>query len=168
VDLAPDAGSDEVLGLKEALESQYEQTYALPEDHAEERAALKRLIDLITKAVWRQVAADPLAQKELSDEEAARAIHFRLLERPLIADLLHPDSDIGPDELVPTLLSASAVEVQAASALFDAVQLAQIVRDGEELIGRLAVAGVGSEAAGERLSQLRLALAQVDSGSPRH
>jgi len=165
VDLPPDAGSDEVLGLKEALEAQYEQTFALPEDHAEERAALKRLIDLTMKAIWRQAAADPLAQQELSDEEAARAIHFGLLEQPLIADLLHPESDIGPDLLVPALLSATAAEVEAAAGLFDASQLAEIIRDGEALVLRRSADGAGTETAEARLGQLRGARARLETGS---
>lgn len=165
VDLPPDAGSDEVLGLKEALEAQYEQTFALPEDHAEERAALKRLIDLTMKAIWRQAAADPLAQQELTDEEAARAIHFRLLAQPLIADLLHPDSDIGPDLLVPALLSATAAEVEAAAGLFDASQLTEIIRGGESLVRRLSADGVITDAAEARLAQLRRALAALETSS---
>jgi len=164
VDLPPDAGSDEVLGLKEALETQYEQSFALPEDHAEERAALKRLIDLTMKAIWRQAAADPLAQQELADEEAARAIHFRLLEQPLIADLLHPESDIGPDVLVPALLSSTAAEVEAAAGLFDAIQLAEIIRDGEALVLRRSAEGAGTETAEARLAQLRQSLAGLKSG----
>ena len=161
IDLPPDAGSDEVLGLKEALETHYEQTFALPEDHAEERAALKRLIDLTMQAVRRQAGADPLAGRELDDEETARAIHFRLLEQPLIADLLHPDSDIGPQTLAPALLSADAAEVDAAGELFDARQLTQIVRDGEALVGRLVAEGGVTTTAEARLGQLRAILATL-------
>jgi hypothetical protein len=167
VDLPPDAGSDEVLGLKEALERGYEQTFGLPEDHAEERAALKRLIDLTMKAIRRQAGADPLARQELDDEEAARAIHFRLLEQPLIADLLHPESPIGPQELVPALLSASEAEAAAACELFDAAQLAQIAASADALMERLSAAGAATETAAARLAGLRLALAGSGPGRTR-
>lgn len=90
VELPPDAGSDTVLALKETLERHYEQSFGLPEDHARERAAMRKLIDLIMRAIRRAADADPLAARELAEEAQAREIHFRLLEQPLVADLLHP------------------------------------------------------------------------------
>ncbi len=90
INLPGDADSDTVLGLKQDLERQYEQSFGLPDDHARERAALRKLINLIMKAMRRAAGSDPLARQELADEEQAREIHFRLLEQPLVADLLHP------------------------------------------------------------------------------
>jgi hypothetical protein len=115
--------------------------------------------------------AGPLAQRELDDEEAARAIHFRLLEQPLVADLLHPESPIQPQQLTPSLLSASGAELEAACELFDGNQLAVIVDEAEALFARLRTAGVELAAAEGALHRLQQALAQApvaesDSDSP--
>lgn len=168
VDLPPDAGSDAVLSLKEALEAQYEQSYALPEDHAEERAALKRLIDLTMKTLWRHAGSDPTAQQELSDEETARAIHFRLLEQPLVADLLHPDSGIGPQDLAPTLLCATDPEIEAACELFDGRELNEVLQQAEARLEALSEQGVELSQAQARLALIRLRAEQFDLGNPRH
>jgi hypothetical protein len=156
VELPPDAGSDQVLALKEELEEHYEKACGLPEDHTEEKRAIARLIGLIMKAVWRTAGGDPLAQQELQDEEQARAIHFSLLEQPLVADLLHPATPIAPDELAPSLLSATAAEVEAALELFDPDQLAVLIQEGGGLIASRESEG------GADLSQARLRLHQID------
>ena len=158
VDLPPDAGSDQVLALKEELEEHYEKACGLPEDHTEEKQAIARLIGLIMKAVWRTAGGDPLAQQELQDEEQARAIHFSLLEHPLVADLLHPATPIAPDELTPSLLSATAEEVEAALELFDPDQLAVLIQEGGGLITSRASEGPELTQARLRLNQMELRL----------
>jgi hypothetical protein len=154
IDLPPNAGSDEVLGLKEALERHYEQSCGLPEDHAEEQRAIAKLIDLITRAVRRSAGGDPLAQQELRDEEEARAIHFRLLRQPLVADMLHPDSPIGADELAPAALSAAASEVAALLEILDADQRTLLAVQGRALLDGLAAEGAEPPQARARLAQL--------------
>lgn len=154
IDLPPNAGSDQVLALKEDLERAYEQTCGLPEDQSQARAALGRLIDLSAKAVRRAAGNDPLALIELAQEEEARAIHLRLLEQPLVADLLHPQTPIAPQELLPSLLTASPPELAAALDLFDPEQVRDLVAQGEALLARLAAAGVDVRAARGRLLQL--------------
>ena len=171
VDLPADAGSDAVLGLKGALEQHYEQACGLPEDHGREKDAIRRLIDVIMRTIRRHAGSDPLAQQELDDEEAARAIHFRLLEQPLVADLLHPESPIQPQQLTPSLLNASGAELEAACELFDGNQLAVIVDEAEALFARLRTAGVELGAAEGALHRLQQALAlapvaESDSDSP--
>lgn len=151
LDLLPNAGSDLVLALKEDLERHYEQACGLPEDQDRERAALRRLIDLTAQAVRRAAGNDPLARAELDAAEEARAIHFRLLEQPLVADLLHPESPIAPDELLPSLLTASPAELAAALEVFDPDQVQALVRQGEALLDRLKEAGVDTRVARERL-----------------
>jgi hypothetical protein len=169
VDLPADAGSDAVLGLKEALEAHYEESYALPEDHRDERAALKRLIDLVMKTLWRQAGSDPLAQQELSEEETARAIHFRMLEQPLVADILHLDSCIAPEELAPTLLSASEIELEAACELFDGRELAELLEQGKTRLDQLDDLGIDDlSEARNRLALIRLRAQQFDPAGPRH
>jgi hypothetical protein len=154
VDLPPDAGSEPVLELKTSLERHYEQSCGLPEDHAHERAALRQLIDLIMRAIRKAAGSDPLARQELADEEDARTIHFRLLEHPLVADLLHPQSPILPTELVPTLLSAPLAEVEAVLDLFDREQIAQLTEESARLLDALAARGVDVTQPGQRISLL--------------
>ncbi len=154
VELPPDAGSEIVLELKESLERHYEQSCGLPEEHAREREALRRLIDLVMRAIRKAAGTDPLARQELADEEEARAIHFRLLEHPLIADLLHPHSPITPDELPPTLLDASLDEVEAALELFDTDQVAQLAEQAIRLLKELAARGMDVTQPRQRLALL--------------
>lgn len=169
IELPADAGSDDVLKLKEALEAHFEQSFALPADLKDERDALLRLIGLIMKALWKQAADDPLAHQELSDEEAARRIHIALIEQPLVADLLHGDSCISPEELAPTLLSATDAETEAACELFDGPQLALLVEQCEALLRRLQGKPVDTREAANRLSILRQRLSQYDDLLPiRH
>jgi hypothetical protein len=154
VDLQPDAGSETVLALKEGLEKLYEQACGLPEDHDREKEALGRLINLVMKAVRKATGDDSLARRELQDEEQARAIHFRLLEQSLVADILHPQSPIGPDDLVPTLLSAGERELEAALEVFDADRLALLVAQGGKLLDDLDREQVDTATARRRLAQI--------------
>lgn len=168
VDLPPDAGSDAVLSLKEALEAHYEQSLALPEDHREERAALKRLIELIMKTLWRQAGSDPVAQQELSDEETARAIHFRLLEQPLVADILHPDSCIQPQELPSALLSATEAEIEAVCELLEGQELAELLERSEQRLRSLEEQDIDLGQARNRLALIRLRAQQHDPAARGH
>jgi len=154
VDLPPNAGSDEVLALKEELERHYEQSFGLPEEHGKEREAIAKLIGLITRAVRRAAGEDPVALQELRDEESARAIHFRLLEQPLVADVLHPQSPIGADELAPAVLAASEGEVDALMEIFDSGQLALLAVQCREVLQRLAASGIELPAAWDRLARI--------------
>jgi len=154
VELSPNTGSDSVLDLKAELERLYEQACGLPEDHEREKDALKKLVALIMKAVRQAAGNDPLARQELDDAEQARAIHFWLLEQALVADILHPESPIGPDELVSTLLSSGNEELEAALELFDPDQLALIVAQGRDLLDRLERDRADTEIPRQRLALL--------------
>jgi hypothetical protein len=156
IDLPPNAGSDQVLGLKEDLERAYEQACGLPEDQSQVLSALGRLIDLSAKAVRRAAGSDPLALAELAQEEEARAVHLRLLTQPLVADLLHPQTPITPEDLVPSLLTATQGELAAALEVFDQEQVLDLVAQGETLLARLNTLGVDTKAAGGRLLQMMM------------
>ncbi len=162
VELPPDAGSDTVLALKESLERHYEQSFGLPEDHAREREAMRKLIDLIMRAIRRAADADALAARELADEAEAREIHFRLLEQPLVADLLHPESPITPDELAPALLSATPEELAAALELFDDEQVGVVLEQSQRLIDKLSAQGVAVETPLQRAATM---LARLTGGT---
>jgi hypothetical protein len=157
-DLPPDAGSELVLALKTDLERHYEQACGLAEDQTEPKAALARLVELIMRTLLRHVGDDPTARQELADEAAARAIHFRLLQQPLVADLLHPETPILPQELTPSLLSATDAELDAACELFDAPQLAVILDEAQALRHRLDQSGVEVDGLAARLEYLRRAV----------
>jgi len=165
-DLPPNAGSEVVLHLKEELERHYEESFGLPEDHRAEQAAIRKLIDLIMSAVRRSVDADPLALRELADEKEARTAHFRLLEQPLVADILHPETPIGPDELAPSLLCASPAEVEAVLEVFDVDQLALLAAEASALLTRLEANGVDTKSPRERLALLSSHLAEPSIARP--
>jgi hypothetical protein len=162
LDLPPNAGSDLVLALQQDLERHYEQACGLAEDHSRERAALRRLIDLTAKAIRRASGTDTLAQSELAAGEEARTIHFRLLDQPLVADLLHPQTPISPEELLPSLLTATPAELAAALELFDPDQVRELAAQGQALLARLRAQGVDTRAAGARL----LTLTPSPGGAP--
>ncbi|OQX30551.1 MAG: hypothetical protein B0D96_08785 [Candidatus Sedimenticola endophacoides] len=126
--------SEVILKLKEELDQCYEQACGLADDQSETKEALRRLLGVIMQTVEAGAAGDPLAQSELRQERAARAAHQELLEHPLVADLLYPESPIRPGELVPTLLSAPEAQFNASLGLFDPDQLREIL----DAAGRLA------------------------------
>jgi hypothetical protein len=162
VELPPDAGSEVVLGLKEDLERHYEQSFGLPESHAEARAAIRKLIALIMQAVKRAAGFDPVAKQELAEEEEAREIHFRLLEQPLVADLLHPQSPIGPDDLAPAVLSATLDEVDAVIRILDPAECAELADQAIRLLEDRAARGVDVSSARQRLALIIASLGGED------
>lgn len=161
VDLPPETGSEEILALKEDLERHYEEACGLPGDHDAEKAAIIRLIETIMRVVRRHAGSDPLAVEELSQEEAARAIHFRLLGLPLIADLLHPDSPILPEELVAAVLTASESEVAALGDVFGPTEIALIADQAEARLAELAAEQIELAGPRARLETLRTAADQT-------
>lgn len=134
VNLPASAESDMVLSIKERLDKSFEQSAGLADDQRETQEAIRRLLQLIMAAVRKGAAGDPVALSELAQEEQARTAHFELLQYPLVADLLAPDSPVATDELVPTLLSVPAQEFAAAVSLFDDEQLRLLHGEAEKLL----------------------------------
>jgi hypothetical protein len=134
VSLAPNEETQVVLDLKSDLERLYETSAGLADEQAGNQTAIRQLVAVIAQTVRRSAAGDPLAMAELEQEEGARAAHFTLLEQPLVADLLHPQSAIAADELVPTLLSEGEAALTAALELFDGAQLAELVAQARALL----------------------------------
>jgi hypothetical protein len=133
-ELKPTAESADILRLKEGLDQAYEQACGLGGDQSQPKRAIRRLTELIMQAVERGAGNDPTARAELAQEASARAMHYRLLEHDLVADLLAPDSPIAPDELLPTLLSSDPSAFAAALELFDQGQLQALLADAEALL----------------------------------
>jgi hypothetical protein len=131
VSLGPHEQSDVILGLKERLDQAYESACRLADDQTPNKEAIRKLVDVIMKSVWKGAGNDTLAHQELEQEEIAREAHYELLESALVADLLDPQSMIAQDELLVTLLSAEQADYEAALTLFDAAQLTALFSEAQ-------------------------------------
>jgi hypothetical protein len=163
VELAPNEGSEVILALKERLDRLYEQSAGLADEQKQNQAAIAELIEVIMRNIERGAAGDPQALAELTQERRARSTHFALLQAPLVADLLHPQSAIEEDELAATLLSAEESDLAVALQLFDAAQIAELYANAERC---LAATGVMAPSAAARLQQIGDYLAMVSRPSP--
>jgi hypothetical protein len=168
VSLGPHEQSEVILELKERLDKSYEQACRLADDQTPNKEAIKKLVSVIMHAVWKGAGNDTLAQEQLEHEEEARRTHYALLEHPLVADLLDPESLIQEHELLPVLLSAEQADFEAAMNLFDPMQLKTLCDQGEQLLSKLN----GEEAltqAKQRLAELqRLREAFPEPYSDKH
>ncbi|OOZ37596.1 hypothetical protein [Solemya velesiana gill symbiont] len=156
VSLQPSEESEVVLKLKESLDKAYEQACGLADDQTETKDAIKKLVAVIMNAVRSGAENDPVALGELQQESTARDAHFELLEHPLIADILYPESVISEEDLVPTLLSSPPEEFASALTLFDTNQLQLLIEGAESYLGEQA--GLSDEianSASERISVMR-------------
>ncbi len=157
VDLKPNEDSEVVLALKEALDMAYERASGLGGDQSGNREAIRQLLIVIMNAVRGAASDDPKALAELDAEDEARALHFRLLEEPLVADLLAPDSPIAPDELAATLLSESETATATALSLFDSTQLELLYDEARALLAAAELGREPRDIAEARLEQIRAA-----------
>ena len=154
VALGPHEQSDVILELKERLDHYYERACRLADDQTPNKEAIRKLVSVIMHAVWKGAGNDSLAQEQLEHEGEARRTHYDLLEYPLVADLLDPESLIQEHELLPTLLSVDQAQFEAAVTLFDPAQLADLCEQGDRLLAELE--------AEEALTQARVRLAQLN------
>lgn len=154
VALGPHEQSDVILDLKERLDKAYETACRLADDQTPNKEAIRKLIEVIMRAVWRGAGNDSLAQQELEQEEAARSTHFELLEHALVADLLDPHSLILKHELLPVLMSAERQAFEAAVTLFDPAQLEALCEQCESLL-ELYDGVEGLEGARQRMLELK-------------
>lgn len=137
--------SEVLLELKARLDQAYTLLASLAGAHEPYRQGLRRLTDLLVNTVRRAVANDPLALAELDQEQMAREQHYRLLESPLVADLMRSESPVAPEDLAATLLSASAEELGAALWLFAGDELTLIEQAASALLeGNEASQGVAN------------------------
>ena len=89
------------------------------------------------QTMWKAIGQDAQAHSKLQMEIQARQGHYAMLEHALIADLLRPDSPIGEDELVPSLLSESSEAVCAAMQMFVPEQQAVLCQHAHQLLEKL-------------------------------
>ena len=144
--------SDVVLELKDRLEKLYEQAFRIGDDQTSIKEAIQKLLAVIMASVRKGAGNDAQAHQELDQEESARQAHFQLLESPLVADFLNPDSVIGENDLVPTLLSANKDELSQVLQLFDEEQLIVIIEKGDMLMRSLIAEEIHAPEAMENLA----------------
>ncbi len=155
VHLQQQEDSEVILELKDRIDRLYEQCSGLGGDYRAEKAGLKKLNDLIMKAIITTAKLDEQAMAELAKETQARETHFHLLEHPLIAHLLRPDTPIAQEEIVPTLLSEEESALRAALSIFDE-EHRHLLRD----MAQSFIVERESAGADMRVAKIRLAIMQ--------
>jgi hypothetical protein len=134
LDLKSNEESDVILKLKEDLERLYETSAGLADEQGANQQALSQLLAAVMNTIRSNTTGDSLAEQEMAMEQQARQMHFELLQHALVADLLHPETLIAPDQLVPTLLSSPTEQVKAVMVIFDPEQLAMISQEAQALL----------------------------------
>lgn len=151
ISLQGNVESEVILELRGQLDQLYARCSGFGAGCGEHKQNIRKLIDLVMKAVWQAAGDDPQARMELEQEEMARQQHYRLLEYPLVAELLRPDTPIEPEELIPTLLHAANDELEAVLWLFVPEQLQQICDEAQALLQQRNAAGYPLEEAWGKL-----------------
>jgi hypothetical protein len=126
--------SDVVLDLKAELEKHYEMACRLGDKQANNKAAIRDLMNVIMATVSRHAAGDSKAETELMQEKVAREQHFAMLENSLVADLLDQNSLILEDELVPVMLTEDEAQVKIAMTMLAPEQQVLLANDARELL----------------------------------
>ncbi|MCW8955936.1 MAG: hypothetical protein OQL09_03570 [Gammaproteobacteria bacterium] len=165
IELDTNADADVILKLKELLDKSYEQCAGLTGEQGEIKTMIKRLLASIMQAMWKGVGQDFQAQSKLENEEKARESHFALLEYPLVADLIRPDSPIVEDDLVPVLLSESIDNVRMAMQIFVPEQQIMLVQLARELLARIELDDENKSAAEQRLAEMEARVTVVSRAS---
>ena len=165
LELDANTDADVVLKLKELLDKSYEQCSGLAGDQGEIKTMIKRLLASIMQAMWKGVGQDFQAQSKLENEEKARESHFALLEYPLVADLLRPDSPIVADDLVRVLLSESADNLRMAMQIFVPEQQIMLVQQARELLAKIELDDESKSGAEQRLAEMEVQVTVVSQAS---
>lgn len=165
IQLKPHEESDVIIGIKEQLDMAYEQASVLADDQTETKEAIHKLTQIIMNTIRFNAVGDPMALDELKQEHEARSAHYSLLQFPIVADLLHPESPILEQDLASTLLSEDAQGLQAAMELFNLTQLQIICEDASELLRRLEAEGRVPDQAKSRLTEIGTRLTEEASGA---
>ncbi len=135
--LKPQEESEVILALKARLDRAYVQATSLGGERQAQRAALSQLTDVVMRAVRSNTEGDAVALMELEQEAVARATNYRLLEQPLVADLMRPDSPIDREELAAVLLGESPAALEAALWLFGPEELEALCGEATAHLQRL-------------------------------
>ncbi len=136
IDLKPNTPSETVLEIKAALDKAYQQACALPGDQTQVKKAITQLVSAIMRAIRNGIGDDALAEQELEDEDTARRTHFGLQELPLVSALTHPESPIGENELIPSLLSEPEQTLAPSLTIFDRGQMEVLCEDARAFLSQ--------------------------------
>lgn len=150
--------SEVILDFKERLERLYVRSMSLGGDLAKARQALNKLLEITMSTLERGAGEDPVALQKLADEREARQLYFRLLEFPLVADLMRGDEIIEAHELIPTLLGEDEATLRAALELFEPDQLQVLAQQARTFAQQAATFSENHRA---RLQQLEEQAAQA-------
>lgn len=126
IDLDAKADSQIILDLKSELERVYTWIASLGGDQQKNKDAIKKLINVMISTIRAQAGNDSLALQEMEMEQQARDEHFRLLEFPLIADLLREQTSIPADDLAATILCEDQAAVELALGFFNGMELTEL------------------------------------------
>jgi len=127
-----------VLNLKMKIDSLYEQCAGLGgENLSAQKQGLRQLHDLIMQAIWASGIEDPQIITKLQQEAADYQMHLTLLEHPLVAHLLHPNSPITQQDIIPTLLTEEEAPLRAAMSLFNTSQQQILCTEARKLLTQL-------------------------------
>lgn len=150
VSFKPNEDSEVILEVKDKLDKLYATSVSVADDQTRVRESIKKLLMVIMQSVRKGAGDDAHALQELDQEEGAREANFEFLGSKLVADILDPESPIGNDDLLPTLLSEeSKDDLALACQLFDLEQITFLLTEGEDLLNKLDEAGEDVKSAAE-------------------
>ena len=141
-----------MLDLKDRIDRLYEDCANLGGEMRPQKQALQQLSNLIMQAIRGSGEHDPQALAEFEKEAQARTLHYALLEHPIIAHLLRPDTPITQADLIPSLLSEDEPGLRAAMSLFDLAHQQIICEAAEQWLLRLRKQGRDVTSGQQRLA----------------
>lgn len=135
--LAAQVEAEIMFKLQDRIDALYEQCAGLGGDFMAEKQGLRNLNEIIMQAIKASSRDKPEALAPLLEKDASRQRHFNLLNYPVIAHLLHPETPILVSDIVPTLLSEEAEAMKTAMSLFSTEQQRVLIQEGQRLLSEL-------------------------------
>lgn len=135
--LASQVEAEIMFKFQDRIDALYEQCSGLGGDFAAEKQGLRNLNEIIMQAIKVSSQDKPEALAPLLEKDASRQRHFHLLNYPVIAHLLHPETPILVSDIVPTLLSEESEAVKMAMSLFSEEQQQVLIEEAQRLLQEL-------------------------------
>jgi len=160
--LKPQVEAEVVLNISAKIDSLYEQCAGLGGDCSQEKLSLQKLAEVTQQSILASGVNDAAFIANIEKEATARQMHFNLLAYPLIAHLMHPQSPIKQDEIVPTLLTETEASLRAAMRLFTLEQQKILCNAARELLEQLQQKGYPMPEAWQRLTLMEQPLSNAN------